>query len=665
LYDANTSLPIDTFTSDTSDIIINTPGTYSIKFKIKSEFGCLDSIEKLSLFTVHPKPTSTFTASDDSICITQCINFTNTSTDPEPNLSYHWYFDWPSKLLHSSLYSTNYCYFATGSFNVALIDSSTTSCVDTSILKVVNVSPDVIASFTASSKVLCGDSVVVNFTNLSSNYNGISYCWNFGDGASGCESAQLNPTHKYYLQPGASSNCYTVSLTVTNRSGCDSTIQDIICIYPKPHAAFAVTPTGNCNPLTVTFIDQSTTTGLSPIVNYYIKWGQGVDYNNANFPTGITNQYLHPGISSVYQDTITYIVTTQQGCKDTAATFVSSYPIPNACVAQDTIVCAGQQVNLGCFAFPNHSYNWYKPFGASYTPDRYNANPYIKPVIDTTYVMEVTNQYGCSNKDSVHVGIIPYIVPYAGRDTAICIGGSAILYAQGGSSYTWVNKKTQELITNASAFTVVPPFPSNFVYTATIVGTCNTDVIDVQVTVFPSPSIILNPEINDIVAGHPVRIPQVGASGGFYTYLWNPNYNIDSITSGSPTVWPEVTTTYQVILTDIHGCYDSAEVTVHVLCNASNAVYVPNAFLPDANGINGRFFLQGKGINQLNYLRIYDRWGGLVYSVENSPINNPSVGWDGTFNGAAMPSGVFMYQTEVQCAEGEVFPMTGTFTLIR
>jgi gliding motility-associated-like protein len=334
-------------------------------------------------------------------------------------------------------------------------------------------------------------------------------------------------------------------------------------------------------------------------------------------------------------------------------------------VAKDTLVCAGQQVNLGCFAYPNHTYNWYSPLGAAYTPDRYNANPSIRPQIDTTYYMQVSNQYGCSDTNSIHVSIIPFIVPFAGRDTAICIGATALLYAQGGNTYSWVNKKTQELLTNASALIVSPPFSGDFVYTATINGTCNSDVVDVNVTVFPSPNVVLNPEINDLVAGHPVRIPQVGAAGGFYTYLWKPNYNIDSITSGSPTVWPEITTTYQVILTDIHGCSDSAEVTVHVLCNASNAVYVPNAFLPDASGINGRFFLQGKGITQLNYLRIYDRWGGLVYSVENSPINNAAVGWDGTFNGTAMPSGVFMYQTEVQCAEGEVFPMTGTFTLIR
>jgi gliding motility-associated-like protein len=343
---------------------------------------------------------------------------------------------------------------------------------------------------------------------------------------------------------------------------------------------------------------------------------------------------------------------------------VSSYPIPTACVANDTLVCAGQQVNLGCAALPNQTYNWFEPTGTNYSPDRYNSNPFIKPQIDTTYRIEVKNQYGCKDTAEIHVSIIPFIVPAAGRDTAICIGGSALLFAQGGNTYSWVNKKTQDLLTTASALIVSPPFPDEFIYTATINGTCNSDLIDVHVTVFPLPSVVLNKDINDVIAGHEVRIPQVGAAGGFYTYLWNPNYNIDSITSGSPTVWPEVTTTYQVLLTDIHGCSDTSEVTVHVLCNASNAVYIPNAFIP-GTGVNGTFYVQGKGVKQLNYLRIYDRWGSLVYSVESSPINNPTSGWDGNFNGSPMPSGVFMYQMEVQCAEGEVFPLTGTMTLIR
>ncbi|MFM2048214.1 MAG: hypothetical protein RI955_762 [Bacteroidota bacterium] len=665
LIDATTSLPIATYTSDTINLNITTSGVYSMKLKITSKDGCSDSIQQDNLFTVHPKPTSAFSVNQDSICANSCINFTNNSVDPEANLGYHWYFDWPNKTLTSSSSSASYCYNTSGLYNAVLIDSSVTFCVDTSAVQQIYVSADVVANFSVAATVYCGDSATVLFTNSSTPAAELSYCWNFGDGVVGCQSGLLNPAHKFYLTTGSASTCFTITLTVINASGCDSAITKQICLYPKPNADFDMNPPGACNPLKITFKDLSTTMPLSPITNYYINWEPGQIYNSSNYPTGITHTYIHSGITQPFVDTITYIITTQQGCMDTAVHTVSSYPFPVACVAKDTLVCAGQQVNIGCAPKANESYNWFTPFGTSYTPGRFNSNPYIQPQLDTTYCMQVSNQYGCSDTACIHVSIIPFIVPSAGIDTSICIGGSALLSAQGGITYSWLNQNTNEIISTNPALVVKPLFPATYTYSATIVGTCNQDVVDVHVTVFPLPNVILNHEINDVVAGRPVRIAQVGAAGGFYTYLWDPNYHIDSIYSGSPTVWPDVTTKYTVILTDIHGCSDTADVTVHVLCNASNAVYVPNAFIPGSSPANSRFYVQGTGVTQLNYIRIYDRWGGLVYSAQNQPINDSSVGWDGFFNGSPMPAGVFMYQMEVQCAEGEVFPLTGTMTLIR
>ncbi|MFM2224538.1 MAG: hypothetical protein RJA07_740 [Bacteroidota bacterium] len=665
LIDATTSLPIATYTSDTINLSITTSGVYSMKLKIKSTTGCIDSIQQDNIFTVHPKPTSAFSINQDSICINGCINFNNNSVDPEANLGYHWYFDWPNKSLTSSNPSTSYCFNTSGLYNAVLIDSSVTFCVDTSVVQSIYVSADVVANFSVLTTTYCGDSAIVAFTNLSTPAAELSYCWNFGDGFAGCQSNLPNPTHKFYLTAGSASTCFSIKLIVNNASGCDSFITKQICLYPKPNADFDMSPPGACNPLKVTFKDLSTTMALSPITNYYINWEPGSIYNSSNYPTGITHTYLHSGITQPFVDTVTYIITTQQGCMDTAIHTVNSYPFPIACVAKDTLVCAGQQVNLGCAPKANESYNWFIPFGTSYTPGRFNSNPYIQPQIDTTYCMQVSNQFGCSDTACVHVSIIPFIIPSAGVDTAICIGGSALLSAQGGITYSWLNQNTNQIISTNPALVVHPLFPATYTYTATINGTCNSDVVDVHVTVFPLPNVILNHEINDVVAGRPVRIAQVGAAGGFYTYLWDPNYHIDSIYSGSPTVWPDVTTKYTVILTDIHGCSDTADVTVHVLCNASNAVYVPNAFIPGSTPANSRFYVQGTGVTQLNYIRIYDRWGGLVYSAQNQPINDSSVGWDGFFNGSPMPAGVFMYQLEVQCAEGEVFPLTGTMTLIR
>ena len=47
-------------------------------------------------------------------------------------------------------------------------------------------------------------------------------------------------------------------------------------------------------------------------------------------------------------------------------------------------------------------------------------------------------------------------------------------------------------------------------------------------------------------------------------------------------------------------------------------------------------------------LRFYDRWGNLMFINENFVPNQPSLGWDGRFNGKPVVPGVFVYVFEVE-----------------
>ena len=55
------------------------------------------------------------------------------------------------------------------------------------------------------------------------------------------------------------------------------------------------------------------------------------------------------------------------------------------------------------------------------------------------------------------------------------------------------------------------------------------------------------------------------------------------------------------------------------------ALYSPNAFSPDGDGINDLFKISGQGIVDFQ-IEIYNRWGQMVYKSSNL-----SKGWDGTF----------------------------------
>ncbi|HAI82860.1 MAG TPA: hypothetical protein DCL43_04265, partial [Chitinophagaceae bacterium] len=63
-------------------------------------------------------------------------------------------------------------------------------------------------------------------------------------------------------------------------------------------------------------------------------------------------------------------------------------------------------------------------------------------------------------------------------------------------------------------------------------------------------------------------------------------------------------------------------------------------------------------------LRIFNRWGQMVFEKRNVTPNNPTDGWDGTINGKRPQSDAYVYVVEVQCTTGQTLKYTGTITLV-
>mgnify|MGYP001489689788 CR=1 FL=1 len=64
-------------------------------------------------------------------------------------------------------------------------------------------------------------------------------------------------------------------------------------------------------------------------------------------------------------------------------------------------------------------------------------------------------------------------------------------------------------------------------------------------------------------------------------------------------------------------------------------------------GANGSFVISTNDqVLSIKRLRIYDRWGNMVFSNENFQPNDPSEGWNGTFMGRTVEQGVYVYVIE-------------------
>jgi len=97
-------------------------------------------------------------------------------------------------------------------------------------------------------------------------------------------------------------------------------------------------------------------------------------------------------------------------------------------------------------------------------------------------------------------------------------------------------------------------------------------------------------------------------------------------------------------------------------------VYMPNIFAPGSgDDRNNQFTIFGNPdkIERVLELRVFDRWGTMVYEGKDFPANSPTYGWDGTFKGVEMNSAVFVYSTKVRWINGKEKVFKGDITLIR
>ena len=104
------------------------------------------------------------------------------------------------------------------------------------------------------------------------------------------------------------------------------------------------------------------------------------------------------------------------------------------------------------------------------------------------------------------------------------------------------------------------------------------------------------------------------------------------------------------------------------IVSISNAVYVekpyalysPNAFSPDGDGINDFFKVSGQGMIDF-VIQIYNRWGQMVYKSTDL-----SQSWDGTFKGKNLPTGSYVYKIKTsKYGVEQKLVKSGSIALIR
>lgn len=127
---------------------------------------------------------------------------------------------------------------------------------------------------------------------------------------------------------------------------------------------------------------------------------------------------------------------------------------------------------------------------------------------------------------------------------------------------------------------------------------------------------------------------------------------------------PHITSTVVVQAQDPNGCRTQDVVTIYV--DRTPRVFIPNVFSPNGDGINDEFIIFGDNdVLEIKHMEIAHRWGGIVFSANNFPPNDPAYGWDGRYDSREFNASVFVYMAEIEFIDGSVQIFKGDVTILR
>lgn len=319
----------------------------------------------------------------------------------------------------------------------------------------------------------------------------------------------------------------------------------------------------------------------------------------------------------------------------------------------DKISCNKELVPIGTTAKQGFVYSWDPPDGISH-PDF--PNPYASPSVNTKYVLTARHDGGgCLSRDTVEVraSIIDNRLTLLGKPI-FCADSedSAKLVVAPTARIQWYKDERSLLGMNIPEYRVM----QSGTYYAMLYNSDGCSLATDRIAVLidqPRPGIAYPTEF--VLANAPVELKarQFGDN-----VLWSPGISLSSINTYTTTFKGAAEQTYFIRIAKTGGCVTIDTQAVKIVKSVD--IFVPNAFTPNSGRNNQYLRPLLRGVRQLNYFRVYNRWGNLVYQT-----NSALPGWNGTFNGIAQPTQTVVWVLEGVGMDGIIYRKKGMSVLIR
>lgn len=610
------------------------PGIYTIRLTVTGPGGCSTFSEQ---HVTVKGPSGTFNYQPRSGCNPLSVSFVGHSREEA-----YFIWDFSDGNLENSIDSTiSHTFSHPGTYVPKMILMDSYGCkvpiagTDTIVVKGVD------ASFGSDNHAIC-DSGIIRFSDSSRAYQDVitGYLWTFGDGTT---STLASPAHTY-TTPGR----YFPKLQVTTAGGCTDTLtlSNPVRVVASPRINMLSTANG-CTPLRVQFAGQLTVPDTSAI-----QW-------QWNFGNGSASAVALPAIQTfsnagVYNVALT--ATNSTGCFTTVTRDVEAYEVPVVQAGADQILCYGNTLTLQASGALNYSWSPAADLSCTTCP-----NPVTNTTRNKQYIVTGTTIHGCSAKDTVNVNVKNSFTMRVGNGATTCKGTAKQISASGAHSYEWTPTTGLRNGTD-SVQQAVPDVTTTYRVVGTDDVGCFKDTGYVTIVVHPIPVVEAGIDKTINVGQSVDLVPTI--SSDVTNVNWFPNDGLTRVTYPGITVRPTRNTEYTVEAVNAGGCLSRDKVSVFVICNGGN-VFIPNTFSPDGNGVNDIFYPRGTGLYRIKNMKIFNRWGELMFERNSFLANDANAGWDGTFKGQKLNADVFVYTIDIICDNNAVLTYTGNVALVR
>lgn len=255
--------------------------------------------------------------------------------------------------------------------------------------------------------------------------------------------------------------------------------------------------------------------------------------------------------------------------------------------------------------------------------------------------VDLIGEGGCLVSDTVSLTVHPIPMLELGNSPVLCEGDSAELVpvADPGLDYTWS--------TGATAPAIWVQTPGTFSLEVISAAGCVASD-SVEMALIPRFVLELGPDIEQCFVEEILLDPSLSG------------IDLEWSTGSQETVITVDESGIYWVVAENECQLEQDTVSIEFLTDRSWP-YIPSAFTPNGDDLNEEFSVTWGDPERSSYeLRIYNRWGVLIFHSFD-----PDQAWDGTYDGAPVQEGVYVYRFFAEDCEGKQFEKVGSITLLR